>query len=43
MGSYKNPDYVQEENITNVSNLLKATEAEIRTESFEYVLDKAKK
>lgn len=43
MGAYKNPDYVQEENITNVSKLLNATEAEIRVESFEHVLDNAKK
>jgi site-specific DNA-adenine methylase len=42
MGAYKNPDYVQEENITNVSKLLNATEAEIQVESFEHVLDKAK-
>lgn len=43
MGSYKNPDYVQEENIINVSKLLNATESEIETESFEHVLEKAKK
>lgn len=43
MWAYKNPDYVQEENITNVSKLLNATEAEIQVESFEHVLDKAEK
>lgn len=42
MGTYKNPDYIQEENITNTSKLLNATKAEIRVESFEYVLDIAK-
>lgn len=43
MGAYKNPDYIQEENITNVSKLLNATEAEIHVASFEHVLDNAKK
>lgn len=43
MWTYKNPDYVQEENITNVSRLLNETEAEIQVESFEHVLDKARK
>lgn len=43
MGNYKNPDFVQEENIRNTSILLRKTEAEIRLESFEHVLAKAKK
>ncbi|MBP9811864.1 DNA adenine methylase [Candidatus Gracilibacteria bacterium] len=41
MGAYKNPDYVQEENIRNTSLLLNKTEAEIKVESFEHVCDKA--
>jgi site-specific DNA-adenine methylase len=43
MGAYKNPDFIQEENIMNVSRLLNQTEAEIQVESFEHVLDKAEK
>ncbi len=43
MWAYRNPDYIQEENITNVSKLLNATEAEIQVESFEHILDKAEK
>lgn len=43
MGKYKNPDFVQAENIFNTSDLLRKTEAEIKIESFEHVLDKAKK
>lgn len=43
MGAYKNPDYIQEENITNVSKLLNATQAEIHVASFEHVLDNAKR
>ncbi len=42
MGVYKNPDYVQELNITNVAKLLHETEAEIQVQSFEHVLDHAK-
>lgn len=43
MGAYKNPDFVQEQNIRNTSQLLRLTEAEIKVESFEHVLTKAKK
>lgn len=43
MGAYKNPDFVQAKNIRNTSELLRRTEAEIKVESFEHVLDKAKK
>jgi len=43
MGAYKNPDFVQAENIRNTSELLRRTEAEIKIESFEHVLEKAKK
>lgn len=42
MGKYENPDFVQEMNIKNTSLLLNKTEAEIKTEGFEHVLDKAK-
>lgn len=42
MWSYKNPDYVQEENIMNVSKLLNETQADIRVEGFEHVLDNDK-
>jgi DNA adenine methylase len=42
MGNYKNPDFVQEENIRNTSILLLKTEAEIKVESFEHVVKKAK-
>ena len=40
-GSYKNPDFVQKENLLNVSKLLKKTKAEIKLQSFENVLFKA--
>jgi DNA adenine methylase len=43
MGAYKNPDFVQATNIRNTSELLRRTEAEIKLESFEHVLKKAKK
>jgi len=43
MGNYKNPDFVQVKNIRNTSELLRRTEAEIKVESFEHVLTKAKK
>ena len=39
MGAYKNPDYIQKDNILNVSRLLNETKADIRVESFEHVLD----
>lgn len=39
--SYKNPDFVQEENILNTSKLLNKTKAEIKLQSFENVLDKS--
>ena len=42
-GKYKNPDFVQEENILNVSKLLNKTEAKIELASFEKVLENAKK
>lgn len=42
MWSYKNPDFVQKENILNTSKLLNKTKAEIKLQSFEKVLDKAK-
>ena len=41
MGAYKNPDFVQKENILNTSKLLKQTKAEIKLQSFEKVVDKA--
>lgn len=40
-GSYTNPDFVQEENIINVSKLLKYTKAEIKVQSFDKVIEKA--
>jgi len=40
--SYNNPDYVQEENIINASELLNKTKAEIKVQSFEKVLNNAK-
>jgi len=40
---YSNPDYVQKENILNTSELLNKTKAEIKLQSFEKVLTKAKK
>jgi len=42
MGSYKNPDFVQKENIINTSKLLKKTKAIIKLQSFDKVLKKAK-
>jgi DNA adenine methylase len=42
-GKYKNPDFVQEENILNTSKLLNKTEAQIKVASFEEVLKNAKK
>jgi len=42
-GKYKNPDFVQEENILNVSKLLNKTEAKIELANFEKVLENAKK
>lgn len=39
---YSNPDIVQKENILNASRLLNETKAEIKLQSFEKVLDKAK-
>ncbi|PIE85256.1 modification methylase [Candidatus Gracilibacteria bacterium] len=42
-GKYKNPDIVQKENILNASKLLNKTKAEIKLQSFEQVLEKAKK
>jgi len=40
---YSNPDFVQEENVLNTSKLLNETEAEIKLQSFEKVLENAKK
>ncbi len=42
IGSYANPDFVQKENITNVSKLLKETKAIIKLQSFKDVLKNAK-
>ncbi len=42
MWKYANPDYIQEENIRNTSILLNKVKAEIKLQSFEKVLDKAK-
>ena len=42
-GKYSNPDIVQRENIINASELLNKTNAEIKLQSFEKVLAKAKK
>ena len=41
MWKYANPDFVQEENILNVSRLLNKTKAEIKLQSFEKVLENA--
>lgn len=41
MWSYKNPDFVQKENILNTSKLLNKTKAEIKLQSFEKVLENA--
>lgn len=40
MWSYANPDFVQEKNILNTSKLLNKTQAEIKLQSFEKILDK---
>jgi len=40
---HTNPDYVQKENILNTSELLNKTKAEIKLQSFEKILTKAKK
>lgn len=42
IGSYKNPDFVQKENIQSVSKLLKKTKATIKLQSFDSVLKNAK-
>lgn len=42
MGAYKNPDFIQKENILNASELLNRTQAVIEVQSFEHVLDNAK-
>ena len=42
-GKYKNPDFIQKENILNVSKLLKKTQAQIKFQSFEKVLENTKK
>jgi len=42
IGSYANPDFVQKENITNVSKLLKETKSIIKLQSFKDVLKNAK-
>ena len=42
-GKYKNPDFVQEENILNISELLNKTKAQIKVASFEEVLKNAQK
>lgn len=41
MGSYKNPDFIQKENILNASKLLKKTKAIIKLQGFEKVLENA--
>ncbi len=41
MGSYKNPNFVQKENIINTSKLLNKTKAEIKLHSFDKVLENA--
>jgi len=38
---YKNPDFIQKENILNTSRLLNETEAQIKLQSFEKVLENA--
>jgi len=40
---YTNPNYVQRENILNTSELLNKTKADIKVQSFEQILTKAKK
>lgn len=42
MWAYNNPDIIQRENILNVSKLLNKTKAEIKLQSFEKVVEKAK-
>lgn len=42
-GKYENPDFVQKENILNVSKLLNKTEARIELQSFEKVLENTQK
>lgn len=42
MWAYANPDFIQKENITNVSKLLKETKAIIKLQSFKDVLKNAK-
>lgn len=42
MGAYKNPDFIQEENILNTSRLLKETKAIIKLQSFDKILNTAK-
>lgn len=41
-GAYKNPDFVQEKNIINASRLLHKTDAIIKHQSFEKVINEAK-
>lgn len=41
-GKYSNPDIIQRENILNASKLLNKTKAEIKLQSFEKVVEKAK-
>lgn len=41
MWAYKNPDFVQKENIINASKLLNKTKAEIECQSYKKVLEKA--
>jgi len=41
MWKYKNPDFIQEENIINTSKLLNKINVEIKLQSFEKVLDNA--
>lgn len=43
MWAYKNPDFIQKENIENVSKLLNKTKAIIKLQSFDMVLKNAKK
>ena len=41
MWAYKNPDFVQKQNLLNTSKLLNKTKAEIKLQSFEKVLENA--
>ncbi|NDK08635.1 Dam family site-specific DNA-(adenine-N6)-methyltransferase, partial [Candidatus Gracilibacteria bacterium] len=43
MGGYSNPDFVQKQNLLNVSKLLNETKARIELQSFDKVLKNAKK